>query len=159
MNTLFSNYSTTAQMNTALVSASLATQTQLATKQDILTTYSENIAPNTYYVNTDEPNGTFLSGWTGGSTNNTGYQTVSTGVYVGLLNLPTAGALTFSFQLRGVGSKTDLVLTISNGASWIGAQEIKFTGLNSTFKFLHGQLMHTVQANLIFIRFRTHLVR
>ena len=101
--------------------------------QNQLTTYSENSASNTYYINTDEPNGVFLSGW-GSWTNYTGYQRVPTGVHIGLLNLPTSGQLTFSFQLRGVGSKTDLVLTINNSQTYTGYQEIKFTGLNSTFQ-------------------------
>ena len=135
-------YSTTAHMNTALavkaddvaVAGGFASVNfVLGTKQDRLTTYSENITPNTYYINTDEPNGLFLSGW-GASTNNTGYQTVPTGSHVTLPNLPTAGVLTFSFQLRGVGTKTDLVLTLNNSQTYTGSQEIKFTGLNSTFQ-------------------------
>ena len=102
--------------------------------QNQLTNYSENADPNTYYINTDEPNGTFLSGWTGGATNNTGYQTVPVNQHINLPNLPTSGKLTFSFQLRGVGTKTDLVLTINNSQTYTGYQEVKFTGLNSTFQ-------------------------
>ena len=154
-NNVLRNITTNIAGNLLYDNINLATEpyvtTQMSTKQDVLSTYTENIAPNTYYVNKDEPNGIFLSGWTN-STNNTGYQTVPVNQLIALFNLPTAGQLTFSFQLRGVGSKTDLVLTINNSQTYTGYQEIKFTGLNSTFQTFTWTVNAYSTGKIIFIR-------
>jgi hypothetical protein len=111
----------------------LTTLSQLSTKQNLLSTYSENAAPNTYYIDTNEPSGVFLNGWTS-STDNTGYQTVPSQAHISFSNLPASGSLVFSFQLRGVGGKTDTIFAVNNGLTWSGSQEIKFTGLTADFQ-------------------------
>ncbi len=92
--------------------------TQLATKQDSLSYYSESVAAPTYYVHTQEAATPpiYLSWQAGAYVNNVGYQEITIYVYHGLTGLPTSGQLLYSMDLQA-GTANEVVLA-TNDASW-----------------------------------------
>ncbi len=115
--------------------------TEWATKQDLLTTYTENLSGNTYILNTDEANGVYAP-WTSGygSVVNTSTHsqitvgTMSSGFqYFTFSSTQTTGSYQVSIELQS-GTTSHLVLAGTDTWSFTNTQSTNFTGLTSSWQ-------------------------
>jgi len=108
--------------------------TQLATKQNTLSYYSESVGTPTYYMYTDETASPALYlAWASGTYSNlTGYQSITLMVYHSLSSLPVSGQMLFSMELQA-GTTSEVVLS-TNDASWSNWGETKFSGLSNAWQ-------------------------
>jgi len=112
----------------------MATQTQLATKQNSLAYYSESVGTPTYYMYSNETaNPPLYMAWASGTySNQTGYQSITLMIYHSLSSLPVTGHMLFTMELQA-GTAAEVVLS-TNDASWSNWGETKFSGLNNTWQ-------------------------
>jgi len=119
-------------------SASVATSTDLALKQNVLASYVESGA-NAFFINTQEgatPIPLYLAWDVGSYTNQTGFQLVGSatyGVYESLINLPSSGTMYLSVEFQA-GTTNEVIFAANDSTQWSGHQSIKFTGLSSSWQ-------------------------
>ncbi len=115
--------------------------TEWATKQDLLTTYTENLSGNTYILNTDEANGVYAP-WTAGYgsvVNTSTHSQISVGTspsefqYLTLTSTKTTGSYQVSIELQS-GTTSHLVLAGTDTWSFTNTQSTNFTGLTSSWQ-------------------------
>jgi len=111
--------------------------TEWATKQDLLTIYSEQTTTPTYLVTTDEANSVYFP-FLGGTYTNTNTHTQVTlsgsnaGLYNKFLNPLTTGIWNVEVELQA-GTTNEMVLTAFHGG-WTNVQYIEFTGLTTSWQ-------------------------
>ena len=109
----------------------MATQTQLATKQNQLNFQSE-INPTT---NLDLSNETanppvYIANWANTFINATGYQSVDN-VYKSYTSLTVGATIYFHCEFRA-GTTSSVILSVNDTTSWTGVQHTTVTGLSTT---------------------------
>ena len=108
-----------------------------ASKQDVLSTYSETSPTPTYLVTTDEANSVYFP-FLGGTYTNTNTHTQVTlsgsnaGLYSKFLNPLTTGIWNVEVELQA-GTTNEMVFTAFHGG-WTNVQYIEFTGLTTSWQ-------------------------
>ncbi len=110
-----------------------------ATKQDLLSTYSENVGTSTYIIHTTELNGVYFPFLSGTYTNMSTHTSVSlpdAALYTNFTNTLTTGTWNVEVELQA-GSTNQMVFTTFDG-NWASVQYTEFTGLTTSFQtFTH----------------------
>ncbi len=108
----------------------------LAEKEDNLSYYSETTGSQSVIVQTSEDSPTFplYLSWTSGTYSNVSnsHQLVTTGAWHTLSNIGS-GTVLLQVQLRA-GTVDHVVFSTNDTISWTGAEEVKFTGLTSSWQ-------------------------
>jgi hypothetical protein len=109
-------------------------------KQDALNHYSEGTtAGSIFYVNTNEPAGTFFNWGSPAAVNNTGFTTITLGIVQAnsvITSGLTSGSYTVEMDLRA-GTNNNIVLSFHNSAVWTNYQEFNptMTSVWQTYTF------------------------